>query len=52
MTAYWPLGSVANPVESRRKVLSSDVALYHIRAVMGNRRCFGGYLLRANAEIG
>jgi hypothetical protein len=36
MATDWPLGNVANLGGVAAGVVSSDVALYHIRAAMGN----------------
>jgi hypothetical protein len=52
MATNGPLGDVADPEEFAAGVLSSDVALYHTRGAMGNKRYFGRYLLEGAATVG
>jgi hypothetical protein len=47
-----PLGNVADLEEFAAGVLSSDVALYHTRGAMGNKRYLGRYLREVVATVG
>jgi hypothetical protein len=52
MATDGPLGDVADSGEFATGVLSADVALYHTRGAMGNKRYLERYLPEGAATVG
>ena len=52
MATNWPLGDVANWLESRREWFLQTWLCITVEVLSGTGKCSGGYLLRARVGIG